>query len=61
MTVLAVFGVLFVLVLARRMQTEWRQRGRSRCTFCASKMKRRGGVYASTCRRCGRTQGWALK
>jgi ribosomal protein L37AE/L43A len=35
-----------------------RQAGHHRCTYCNTRLKAFAGNYATTCRKCGRTQPW---
>lgn len=59
MSLTIVLLLVFAAVLARTLQLDYKQRGRSRCEACKSRIKKVGLIYATTCRRCGRVQAWA--
>lgn len=59
--ILLVF-VLFVLAKCVNSIQKSTQKfqGRNRCEACKSRLKAVNGRYAGTCRKCGRTQSWAV-
>jgi len=57
--VFVIILVGLVMVLGRINKGIEVHRGHNRCQFCKDRIKRAGGSYATTCRKCGQVQPWA--
>ena len=56
-----VFVILIGITLISHSVTKNKARvqGHNRCAYCKSRLKVTAGKFATTCRKCGRSQPWA--
>jgi len=61
--VIIVVSVIAIIVVAQRVSSRGKESklGHDRCAFCQSKLKETPDHmhYATTCKKCGKTQTWA--